>query len=193
MLVKVILSIIDVLPSSLLLLPTGGDNYESVNFTVTWTFSSQHNNIPLTISIFPSPLYQDTVNITSKSSVLLNLNTDTSYTVNISACPDMAHTAQFTLVSNLELFIFYECIFKFFILGRFPLFTNSLIQSVLYYNISISGIHTVMIQCLTGTQVYSRECGRNGQWNANLTSSCLNSERTTCKHLFTEVLHHTFI
>ena len=94
--VKVTLSTLDVLPSSLLLLPTGGDNYESVNFTVTRTSSSQYNIIPLTVRIFPPPLYQDTVNITNKSSVLLNLNTDTSYTVNISACPSMARTAQFT-------------------------------------------------------------------------------------------------
>ena len=86
---------LDVLPSSLLLLPTGGDNYESVNFTVTWTSSLHSNNIPLTFSVFPSPLFQDTVNITNKSSVLLNLNINTSYTVNISACPNMAHTVQF--------------------------------------------------------------------------------------------------
>ena len=77
-------------------------------------------------------------------------------------------------------------------LGTCPLITNSLIQSVLYYNISITGIFTVKIQCLTGNQVYSRECGSNGQWNTNLTSFCSSSE-ITCKLLFNSGSSHIFI
>ena len=106
---------LDVLPSSLLLLPTGGDNYESVNFTVTWTASLQYDNIPLTISIFPTPLYQDTVNITNKSSVLLNLNTNTSYTVNISACPSMAHTAQFIFSKSPRIILYSMNVYLIFL------------------------------------------------------------------------------
>ena len=74
-------------------------------------------------------------------------------------------------------------------LGTCPLITNSLIQSVLYYNISITGTLTVKTQCLTGNQVYSRECGSNGQWNDNLTSFCSSSE-ITCKLLFNSGSSH---
>ena len=73
-----------------------------------------------------------------------------------------------------------------------PLITNSLIQFVLYYNISISDTLTVKIQCLAGNQVYFRECGSNGQWNDNLISFCSSSE-ITCKLFFKVGSCHMYI
>ena len=70
---------------------------------------------------------------------------------------------------------------SFLMLGRCPLIMNSSSQSVVNYNISITGTLTALIMCSAGHQVYF-ECGRYGHWKADLTTICSHS-RTSCKDI----------
>ena len=87
----------DILPTSLLLIPTGQDSFEAVNFTVTWISSSYFTDTPLTFNILPLPLYQDAVSVTNKPSIMLSLVNNTAYSVEVAICQNETHTAQFNI------------------------------------------------------------------------------------------------
>ena len=73
--------------------PNGPVNNEEVNFTLTW---SSHAGLQFNFAISP-PVNGEDMWAVNESSTTLNLRKNTMYTVNISICPNMPYTSQFTV------------------------------------------------------------------------------------------------
>ena len=85
----------------------------------------------------------------NESSTTLNLRKNTMYTVNISICPDMPYTSQFT-VGNYNMTYSLKILNIMpipIILGRCPSVINSVTMTIVNYNISRNGATTALIMC----------------------------------------------
>ena len=59
------------------------------------------------------------------------------------------------------------------ILGKCPSVINSVIMTIVNYNISRNGATTALVMCSSDQQTYIAECGIGGLWSTDAAEVCL--------------------
>ena len=145
-------------------------NIDEINFTTFWSPISSFTDLEFAVAVTLSTIHGDTLWTATELPTVLILRNNTLYTVNISICPDL--TTHFIIGNIILILCLNSIVIGLLHTGRCPFLWNSLTPSVLYYNISVNGSMTALLNCTADCQQCVAECGMDGQWNIDVTDIC---------------------